>query len=132
MGLALGERIKVVTRTRALTVMVTLLRMHTRGQIVKSVMGTKSGCKKWKRESTFLLMDSLPKISSLTFSVAGLCCRSQDVQSPARRRCWQGLRTRWVDRGSWKLSNKSGQIMSLWYTLEIGDRKMRVRPRRNR
>ena len=39
--LALGERIKVVIRARALTVMVTLLRMHTRGQIVKSVMGTK-------------------------------------------------------------------------------------------
>ena len=34
-GLALGERIKVVIRTRALTVMVTLLRMHTRSQIVK-------------------------------------------------------------------------------------------------
>ena len=41
LGLALGERIKVVIRARALTVMVTLLRMHTRGQIVKSVMGTK-------------------------------------------------------------------------------------------
>ena len=61
-GLALGERIKVVMRTRKLTVMVTLLRMHTRrGQIVKSVTGTKLECKEWKRESTFLLMGSLPK-----------------------------------------------------------------------
>ena len=40
-GLALGERIKVVMRTRALTVMVTLLKKHTRGLIVKSMMGTK-------------------------------------------------------------------------------------------
>ena len=40
-GLALSERIKVVIRTRALPVMVTLLRMHTRGQIVKNVTGTK-------------------------------------------------------------------------------------------
>ena len=61
MGLSLGERIKVVIRTSALTVMVTLLRMHTRGPIVKCVMGTK-----WKREPTFLLMDNLPKTSSLT------------------------------------------------------------------
>ena len=38
-GLALGERIKIVMRTGALTVIVTLLRMHIRGQIVKSVMG---------------------------------------------------------------------------------------------
>ena len=40
-GLVFDERIKVVTRMRVLTVMVALLRMHTRGQIVKSVMGTK-------------------------------------------------------------------------------------------
>ena len=40
-GLALGERIEVVMRTRALTVMVTLLKKHTRGLIVKSMMGTK-------------------------------------------------------------------------------------------
>ena len=39
-GLALGERIKVVMRTSALMVMVTPLRIHTRGQILKSAMGT--------------------------------------------------------------------------------------------
>ena len=36
-GLALGERIKVV-----MPVMVTLLRMHTRGQIVRNVLGVRS------------------------------------------------------------------------------------------
>ena len=41
LGLALGERIKVVIRTRALTVTVTLLRMDSCGQIVKSMMGSK-------------------------------------------------------------------------------------------
>ena len=65
-GLVLGERIKIGMRTRALTVMVTLLRNHPRGQIVKSVMGTMCDSKKWTLESTSLLMDSPPRISFLT------------------------------------------------------------------
>ena len=64
---ALGERIKVVMRTRELTVVVVaLLRIHTRGQIMNSVMGTKCECKKLKRESAFLLMGNLQEISFLT------------------------------------------------------------------
>ena len=35
-------------------------------------------------------------------------------------RCWQGLRTRWVDRGSWKLSNKKWPDHEL--LVYVGDR----------
>ena len=50
---------------------------------------------------------------------AGLCCRGLDSRNPARKRCWEVLRTRWTDRESWKLSKNSGQIMSFWHTTEI-------------
>ena len=62
-GLVHGERIKDARRTRASTVMTTLLGKHTRGQNMKSVMWTKCERKRWKRESTFLLTDSQPKTS---------------------------------------------------------------------
>ena len=45
-GLAHGEQIKAMMRTRASMVTVTLSRKHTRGQNMESVICTKRGCKK--------------------------------------------------------------------------------------
>ena len=48
-----------------------------------------------------------------------LVLQKSDSQGPATRPCWEVLRTRWVDRGFWKLSNNGGQVMSFWHTMEI-------------